>query len=212
MHLVSDLLEPYIEKHSSEQDEILAQLWRETHLRIQMPQMVSGNIQGKFLSLLSRLVKPSYILEVGTFTGYSAICLAKGLTENGKLITIDINEELAPMCQRYFELSGDAKKIQQVIGNALDILPTIDNDIDIVFIDADKQNYSNYYDLVIDKVKSGGLIVADNVLWSGKVAEGNHNKDTAAIHAFNEKVNSDPRVENFILSLRDGLNIIQKIS
>ncbi len=212
MHLVSEQLEKYIEQFSSAEDEILKELSRETHLKVEMPQMVSGNIQGQFLQMLSTLIKPKIILEIGTYTGYSAICLARGLTKDGLLYTIDINEELQFMCARYFEKAKLTSKIKHLIGNARKIIPELNETFDLVFIDADKINYSNYYDLVFDKVRVGGCIVADNVLWSGRVVEEKRDKDTLAIHQYNEKVSSDKRVKNFILSLRDGLNIAQKIS
>ncbi|MES2620078.1 MAG: O-methyltransferase [Bacteroidota bacterium] len=212
MHLVSQQLENYIEQFSSPEDDVLRELSRETHLKIQMPQMVSGNMQGQFLEMISRLIQPKRILEVGTFTGYSAICLAKGLVNDGLLYTIDVNEELQPMCARYFEKANLSSKIKQLLGDATKIIPELNETFDLVFIDADKVNYSNYYDLVFDKVRVGGYIVADNVLWSGKIVEDKKDKDTLAIHQYNQKVSSDVRVKNFILSLRDGLNIAQKIS
>ncbi len=210
MHLVSDALENYIEQHSSCENDVLAELSRETHLKIQMPQMVSGNLQGQFLTMLSILLKPTRILEIGTFTGYSAICLAKGLTSDGILYTLDINEELAPMCARYFEKAGLSSKIKHLTGDARQIIPTLNETFDLVFIDADKINYTNYYNLVFDKVRTGGYIVADNVLWSGKVLDEKKDKDTLAIHQYNKMVANDKRVTNFILPLRDGLNIVQK--
>ena len=210
MHLVSAELENYIDQFSSKEDEVLSELSRETHLKIQMPQMVSGNIQGKFLEMLSGLIQPKRILEIGTFTGYSAISLAKGLTPDGLLYTIDINEELQPMCARYFEKANLTSKIKHLVGDARKIIPELNETFDLVFIDADKVNYANYYDLVFDKVRIGGFIVADNVLWSGKVIEEKKDKDTTAIHAYNQKIADDNRVKNFILSLRDGLNIVQK--
>ncbi len=210
MHLVSDALENYIAQHSSSENDVLAELSRETHLKIQMPQMVSGNLQGQFLTMLSSLIQPKRILEIGTFTGYSAICLAKGLTADGILYTLDINEELAPMCARYFEKAGLSHKIKHITGDARQIIPTLNETFDLVFIDADKINYANYYNLVFDKVRPGGYIVADNVLWSGKVLDEKKDKDTLAIHQYNEMVANDKRVTNFILPLRDGLNIVQK--
>ena len=212
MHLISSEIENYIEQFSSPEDEVLRELSRETHLKIQMPQMVSGNMQGQFLEMISRLVQPKRILEVGTFTGYSAVCMAKGLSNDGLLYTIDVNEELQPMCARYFEKANLTSKIKHLIGDATQIIPGLNETFDLVFIDADKVNYSNYYDLVFDKVRVGGYIIADNVLWSGKVIEDKKDKDTLAIHQYNQKVSSDNRVKNFILSLRDGLNIAQKIS
>lgn len=210
MHLVSEPIEKYIEQHSSTEDEVLKALSRETHLKIQMPQMVSGHIQGQFLEMFSRLLQPHRILEIGTFTGYSAICMAKGLMAGGLLYTIDVNEELQPMCERYFEKAKLNHQIKQLVGNALTIIPTIDEIFDLVFIDADKINYCNYYDLVFDKVRPGGYIIADNVLWSGKVLDEIKDKDTLAICQYNKKIAADNRVKNTILSLRDGLNIVQK--
>lgn len=211
MHVVSKQIENYIESFSSSEDSVLLELGRETHLKVLMPQMVSGNIQGSFLEMFSKMLQPSRILEIGTFTGYSAICLAKGLTNNALLYTIDINEELQPLCLRYFEKAGVAKKIKPLFGNALNIIPTLTETFDLVFIDADKQNYSAYYDLVFEKVRKGGYIIADNVLWGGKVISEEKDKDTLAIHSYNEKVASDKRVKTLILSLRDGLNITQKL-
>lgn len=210
MHLVSPDIEKYVEQFSTVEDDVLRELSRETHLKVQMPQMLSGNIQGRFLEMFSGLIAPRRILEIGTYTGYSAICLAKGLAEDGLLYTIDVNEELQPMCARYFEKAGLSSKIKHFIGDAGKIIPDLNETFDLVFIDADKVNYSNYYDLVFDKVRKGGYIVADNVLWSGKVLEEKKDKDTLAIHQYNQKVSSDARVKNFILPLRDGLNIVQK--
>jgi predicted O-methyltransferase YrrM len=210
MHLVSAALENYVEQYSSKEDEVLSALTRETHLKVQMPQMVSGHVQGLALEFIAQLIQPKRILEIGTYTGYSAICMAKGLTAGGVLHTIDINEELQPMCARYFEKAGLADKIVHHIGDARQIIPTLNETFDLVFIDADKANYSTYYDLVFDKVRSGGLIIADNVLWSGKVVDEKKDKDTLAIHSYNEKIATDTRVKSFILTLRDGLNIVRK--
>ncbi len=211
MDFLPENVNQYLEDFSANEDEVLQQLSRETHLKAQMPQMLSGNIQGKFLEMVSRMIAPSRVLEIGTYTGYSAICLAKGLKADGLLYTIDINEELTPMVQKYVALSGKANQVNIMVGNAMSILPGIDEVFDIVFIDADKQNYSNYFDLVIDKVRSGGYIIADNMLWSGKVAQENHDKDTAALHAYNKKLLDDERVDSYILPLRDGLNIARKL-
>lgn len=210
MHLVSAALESYVEQYSSKEDEVLSELTRETHLKVQMPQMVSGHIQGLALEFITQLIQPARILEIGTFTGYSAICMAKGLTADGVLHTIDVNEELQPMCAKYFTKAGLADKIVHHIGDARQIIPTLNENFDLVFIDADKANYSAYYDLVFDKVRVGGYIIADNVLWSGKVAEEKKDKDTLAIHSYNQKVANDNRVKSFILTLRDGLNIVRK--
>ncbi len=208
--MVSAALESYVEQYSSKEDEVLSELTRETHLKVQMPQMVSGHIQGLALEFITQLIQPARILEIGTFTGYSAICMAKGLTADGVLHTIDVNEELQPMCAKYFTKAGLADKIVHHIGDARQIIPTLNENFDLVFIDADKANYSAYYDLVFDKVRVGGYIIADNVLWSGKVAEEKKDKDTLAIHSYNQKVANDNRVKSFILTLRDGLNIVRK--
>jgi caffeoyl-CoA O-methyltransferase len=212
MHLVSEQIENYIGQNSTAEDDLLQQLSRETHVKVQMPQMLSGHLQGQFLTIFSTLLQPERILEIGTFTGYSGICLAKGLPDNGLLYTIDVNEELAPMVKRYFEAAGIAPKAKQLIGDARTIIPALHETFDLVFIDADKANYANYYDLVFDKVRAGGYIIADNVLWSGKVVEEKKDKDTLAIHSYNLKVAADKRVENFILPLRDGLNIARKLA
>jgi predicted O-methyltransferase YrrM len=178
-----------------------------------IPQMLSGHIQGGFLKMISFMLNPKSILEVGTFTGYSAICMAEGLTENGVLHTIDINAELEEICKKYFKKAGFENQIIQHIGNALDIIPTIEGTFDLVFLDADKINYTIYYDLLIDRVRKGGFIIADNVLWSGKVVEKikSNDKDTLALHRYNEMVNNDPRVENYLLPIRDGLMIARKL-
>ncbi len=211
MDLLPELIEKYIEGNSTKEEPLLKELARETHLKIQMPQMLSGHLQGLFLEFISTLVQPNRILEIGTFTGYSAICLAKGLTAKGCLYTIDINEELQPMVEKYFHKAGIDQKVKQLIGDALEIIPTLEETFDLVFIDADKINYCTYYDLVFDKVKHGGYIIADNVLWSGKVIQEKKDKDTQAIDDYNKKVAADSRVKNFILPLRDGLNIAQKL-
>jgi caffeoyl-CoA O-methyltransferase len=176
-----------------------------------MPRMVSGHLQGRFLSMISNMIKPNSILEIGTYTGYSAICLAEGLSSNGKLITIDINEELETRVRGYFKEGGLESKIDYRIGDASQIIPTLKINFDVVFIDADKESYGLYYDLVFDKVPIGGFILADNVLWSGKVVQTKIDKDTKAIKEFNQKVNQDSRVKAMLLPLRDGIMIVQKI-
>ena len=211
LDILSPAIEKYIKENSTAEDTVLQELTRETHLKIQMPQMLSGHLQGLFLEFVSRMVQPRRILEIGTFTGYSAICLAKGLTDDGLLYTIDINDELEPINTKYFEKAGISNKVKRISGDAKKLVADIDETFDIVFIDADKQNYAAYFNLVINKVRKGGYIIADNVLWSGKVAEENKNKDTQAIHDYNQQVVKDPRVINYILPLRDGLNIAQKI-
>jgi caffeoyl-CoA O-methyltransferase len=191
---------------------VLRLLNRETYLKVQMPQMLSGQLQGQFLEMFSSLLQPQRILEIGTYTGYSGICLARGLKEGGLLYTIDNNEELAPMAHSYFEKAGIASKVKQLTGVASVVIPTLNEIFDLVFIDADKVNYSLYYDLIFDKVRPGGYIIADNVLWSGKVLDTEKDKDTQAIHNYNLKVSGDKRVRNFILPLRDGLNIARKLA
>lgn len=210
MDFFPELLTQYIENHSTAEDPVLAALNRETHLKHQLPQMVSGHQQGLLLEFISRMLQPKSILEIGTFTGYSAICLAKGLAPGGKLHTIDINRELEEITTKYYALAGVEKLVHPYFGSAAEVIPQIQGNFDLVFIDADKQNYAHYFDLVIDRVPVGGWILADNVLWSGRVAEAKHDKDTAALHAFNQKVQADPRVSNLLLSIRDGIMLMRK--
>lgn len=211
LDILSPAIENYIKQNSTTEDAVLQELTRETHLKVQMPQMLSGHLQGLFLEFVSRMVQPRRILEIGTYTGYSAICLAKGLTDDGLLYTIDINDELEAMNTKYFEKAGITNKVKRISGDAKKLVADIDETFDIVFIDADKQNYAAYFDLVINKVRKGGYIIADNVLWSGKVAEEKKDKDTQAIDSYNKQVFNDERVINYILPLRDGLNIAQKL-
>ncbi len=201
----------YAEAHTTPTSPLLQKLERETWVKRLYAGMVSGGYQGQFLRMLSQMIRPKRILEIGTFTGYSALCLADGMTEDGLLYTIEINEELETPIQEYIDAAGLSNKIRLHIGNALEIVPTIDEQFDLVFIDADKVNYSRYYDIIFDKVKTGGYILADNVLWYGKVAEKKHDGDTTALHAFNQKIQNDPRVENILLTLRDGLTLIRKM-
>jgi len=212
MDFISEDINAYSGRFSEKEPELLARLNRETHLKVMSPRMLSGHMQGRFLSFVSKLAKPSRILEIGTYTGYSALCLAEGLAETGKLYTIDPNEETNKMARAYFDLSEFKSKIELLAGDATKIIPGLKEELDLVFIDADKQNYSLYFDLVIDKVKKGGIIIADNVLWSGKVteAEAKMDKDTLAIHQFNKKVNGDKRVTTMLLPLRDGLMLVMK--
>lgn len=212
MDFIAKEIEEYALNHTKAESDLLKKINRETHAKIMMPRMLSGHLQGRFLSMISHMVKPDYILEIGTYTGYSALCLAEGLNEKGKIITIDINEELEKFVRNFFEQSDYKNKIDYRIGNALDIIPTIENQLDMVFIDADKENYSAYYDLVFEKVRNGGYIIADNVLWSGKVLMDDNklDKDTKAIKAFNDKIQNDSRVENILLPVRDGLMICRK--
>ncbi len=212
MDFIAKEIEDYALNHTKPESELLKKLNRETHAKIMMPRMLSGHLQGRLLSVFSNMIKPDYILEIGTYTGYSALCLAEGLSEKGKIITIDINEEIEKFVRNFFEQSAYKNKIDYRIGNALYIIPTIDQQLDMVFIDADKENYSAYYNLVFDKVKKGGYIIADNVLWSGKVLmdDSKLDKDTKAIKAFNDKIQQDDRVENILLPVRDGLMICRK--
>jgi predicted O-methyltransferase YrrM len=212
MGFISEELNTYCIQHSDVEDELLKELNRQTHLKTTQPRMLSGHLQGAFLSFISQFIKPNYILEIGTFTGYSALCLAKGLTEKGKLITIDINPETAILAKAFFDKSIYKNKIDFRLENAVTLVPQLPNSIDLVFIDADKRNYSTYYDLVFDKLNSGGLIMADNVLWSGRILDltANTDRDTLALQAFNEKITKDNRVEKVMLPLRDGITLIRK--
>ena len=207
-----DIIE-YSENFSSEESTVLKKLSRETYLKIVFPRMISGKLQGNFIKMISCMIKPEKILEIGTFTGYSAICFAEGLSENGIMHTIEVNPELEDIVLKYFNEAGVANKIYLHIGNAIDVIPTIDGLFDLVFIDADKENYLNYYNLVFDKVKKCGFIIADNVLWDGKVIlkPTPTDKETLGIIEFNEFVKNDKRVEKVLLPLRDGLMMIRKL-
>lgn len=212
MEFIDIALSEYCESHTKQESDLLKQLNRETHLKVSQPRMLSGHLQGRFLSFISKLVQPKLILEIGTYTGYSALCLAEGLLKEGKLITIDPNEETNHFARQYFNQSNCSKQIEIIEGQALDIIPTLENNIDLVFIDADKKNYLNYYKSVIDKVKNSGLIIADNVLWSGKVITDaiENDRETKAIHEFNNFTSNDERVESLLLPVRDGLMILRK--
>ena len=200
----------YCEAHTSPPHALLQELERETHLKTIAPQMLSGHLQGQLLRLLSRLLQPALVVEIGTFTGYSAICLAQGLAPGGVLHTIDIDPEFGYLARKYISLAGFENRIRMHLGRAQEIIPTLEGVFDLVFIDAGKQDYAEFYDLVIDRVRPGGLILADNVLWSGKVLNPKPGDDAAYLHAFNEKVHADPRVENLMLPVRDGLMIVSK--
>ena len=211
MDLLSDELKSYLESTCDPESDLLKQIDRETHLKVSLPRMLSGHYQGRVLSMLSKMICPRRILEVGTFTGYATLCLAEGLTKDGILHTIDINAELEAMVRSSFDKSDLGLKIKYHIGNALQIIPELDEIFDLVFIDADKKNNEAYYKLSIDKLRSGGLIIVDNVLWSGKViAEKKTDSATTLISNFNEMVSSDQRVEKLILPVRDGIFIIRK--
>lgn len=212
MNFIDEKLEEYVAKHTTEESDVLYDLNRQTHINVLQPRMLSGHFQGRVLSMLSKMINPNRILEIGTYTGYAALCLAEGLKENGELITIDINYELEDMVNSYIQKAGMKNKINFQIGNALEIIPGLDKRFDLVFIDADKENYANYYDLLIDELPTNSYIIADNVLWSGKVldSELNKDKDTHALNKFNQKIQQDERVENVLLPIRDGLMVIRK--
>lgn len=214
MEFIDPALLAYCEAHTSEEDALLKKITRETQAKVLMPRMLSGHLQGKMLELFTKMIQPQTILEIGTYTGYSGVCLARGLKKGGKLITLDINDELETMVRGFFEESGLADQIDYRLGNALEIIPTLSGPFDLVFIDADKLNNANYFDLIIDKVRPGGVILTDNVLWSGKVLveeDQKIDKDTKAILDFNDKIQNDPRVENVLLPIRDGIMMARKI-
>ncbi len=211
MELFSEELTHYLENSCEPENELLKHINRETHLKVSMPRMLSGHYQGKLLSMISKMINPERILEIGTFTGYATLCLAEGLRENGRIYTIDINLELENMVRSNFKRSDLDLKIMYQIGDAKEIIPTLNEIFDLVFIDADKKNNATYYDMIIDKVRSGGLILVDNVLWNGKVLyEGVSDQKTSFTSKFNEMVSSDQRVEKLILPVRDGLFLIRK--
>ncbi|MCB0474631.1 MAG: O-methyltransferase [Flavobacteriaceae bacterium] len=209
MDFLSEKLNDYVNAHTQDEPELLKELNRETWQKVLNPRMLSGHFQGRFLALLSKVVHPESILEIGTYTGYSALCLAEGLSQKGVLHTIDHNEELISLQKKYFDRSAFKDQIKQYTGNALEIIPTIDSKFDLVFIDADKSNYINYFNLIIDKMNPGGIILSDNVLWSGKVLEETDSKDedTRVLIAYNELLKNDPRVETVLLPIRDGLTL-----
>ena len=214
MHFLSEDLDNYVIAHSEDEPELLQLLSRETYQKILQPRMLSGHYQGRVLSMISKLVNPKCILEIGTYTGYSALCLAEGLQNNGELHTIDINEELHDFQRKYFDKSPYGNQIHQYTGNALEIIPNLDKNFDLVFIDADKENYAKYFELVINKLNQGGIILSDNVLWSGKVLETKFKKEdvsTPALIAYNKQLKSDPRAETVILPIRDGLTVSRKL-
>ena len=209
MHFLSEELENYAAQHTEDEPLLLQELNKRTHLNVLQPRMISGHFQGRFLSLLSKMVRPRTILEIGTYTGYATLCLAEGLHPEGVLHTIDIKEELTDLQREFFNRSGYGSQIVQHLGKAADIIPALDTTFDLVFIDADKQNYAHYFDLVIEKMNRGGIILSDNVLWSGKVVEEvKHNdKHTQALMAYNQKIKDDPRVETVLLPIRDGITL-----
>jgi caffeoyl-CoA O-methyltransferase len=212
MEFIDEKLDRYVCHHTSEENDLLKEVNRQTHLKVLQPRMLSGHFQGRFLSMVSKMIQPTSILEIGTYTGYSALCLAEGLKSGGKLITLDKNPELEKFVRNFFEKSPYNEQIDFIIANAMEYIPSMNQLFDLVFIDADKANYTNYYKLVIDMIPSGGYILADNVLWSGKVVDekSQNDKDTKAMLEFNQFVMSDPRVENVLLPIRDGLMLVRK--
>ncbi|PDH54301.1 MAG: methyltransferase [Cryomorphaceae bacterium MED-G11] len=213
MDFISKKLIEYISENSSKEPEILAKLNEETYQKVLQPRMLSGHIQGRFLSMISKIKSPSCILEIGTYTGYGTLCLAEGLSNGGKIFTIDRNEELLKIQNKYFEMSGKRDKIIQLTGNAKDILENLDETYDIVFIDADKENYIEYFNLVSERLNNNGIIISDNVLWSGKVlnSPSKNDEETNILIEFNKTLNEDERFETIILPLRDGLSISRLI-
>jgi caffeoyl-CoA O-methyltransferase len=209
MHFLSDELENYIEQHSQNEPELLAQLNKETYQKILLPRMLSGHFQGRVLSMLSKLIRPTTILEIGTYTGYSALCLCEGMQENGVLHTIDIKEELIDFQRKYFDKSLWGNQIFQHLGGAIAIIPTLELKFDLVFIDADKENYINYFHLILPKMNKGGIILSDNVLWSGKILEELQPNDfsTKVLLEYNLLLKNDPRIETVLLPIRDGLTV-----
>jgi predicted O-methyltransferase YrrM len=211
MDFISSELQAYVSAHSSEASVLLEKIDRQTHLEVLQPRMLSGHFQGRVLSMIAKLLCPQTILEIGTYTGYSALCLAEGLQPEGKLLTIDVNEELEHRVRSYFASSDFSKQIEYKIGDAAQIIPLLDLMFDLIFIDADKQQYPLYYEQALDKLKPGGFILIDNVLWSGKVLDATHqDKDTMLLRALNQKISQDTRVEKVLLPIRDGLYLIRK--
>ncbi|MFK7749464.1 MAG: O-methyltransferase [Kordia sp.] len=209
MHFISEALDEYVVAHSENEPDLLKALTRETYQKVLQPRMLSGHYQGRVLSMLSKIIAPKTILEIGTYTGYSALCLAEGMQKDGALHTIDINEELHDFQRKYFDASPYGDQMHQYTGDALEIIPTLDTKFDLVFIDADKPNYPAYFHAIIKKMHPKGVILSDNVLWSGKVIEPVHDRDisTRALLKYNSLLKKDPRVETVLLPIRDGLTI-----
>lgn len=214
MHFISEELENYVANHSQDEPELLAKLNRETYQKVLQPRMLSGHFQGRVLSMLAKIIHPEHILEIGTYTGYATLCMAEGLAQNGTIDTIDINEELAEFQKKYFDASEWKNQIFQHIGNALEIIPTLNKKFDLVFIDADKENYIHYFHLIVPMMRKGGIILSDNVLWSGKVIETLDPKDmsTKVLLEYNALLKNDPRVETVLLPIRDGLTVSRIIN
>jgi len=209
MHFISEELENYVQQHSQNEPELLVKLFKETHQKVLQPRMLSGHFQGRVLSMLSKIINPKNILEIGTYTGYAALCLAEGMQKEGTLDTIDVKEELVSIQKKYFDLSPWKDQITAHLGDALEIIPTLNKKYELVFIDADKENYINYFNMIVPMMNKGGIILSDNVLWSGKVLEELNPKDmsTKILLEYNQIVNSDPRVETVLLPIRDGLTV-----
>ena len=212
MEFIDAKLDEYVCQHSENEPSVLKDLNRKTHLSVMQPRMLSGHFQGRVLSMLSHMIQPQRVLEIGTYTGYSALCFAEGLAPNGKITTIDVNEELEDLVREYIEKAGMTNEVEYLIGDAKELIPKLNEEFDIVFIDADKKNYCNYYDLVFDKVRTGGYIIAENVLWSGKVLEDydSLDRETKVIMDYNNKIHEDDRVQEVLLPIRDGLMIARK--
>ncbi len=214
MEFTDQSVQHYCETYTTPERDVLKQLNRDTHANVLQPRMLSGHFQGRLLSMISCMIRPMHILEIGTYTGYSAICLAEGLAEGGQLITIDVNAEQEDRIRKYIDEAGMNNRIRFIVGDAKNIIKTLTTSFDLIFIDADKPNYPTYYEQAIEKLKPGGFILIDNVLWSGKVlneADRQRDKDTAILHQLNEKIQNDPRVENILLPVRDGLMLVKKI-
>ena len=213
MEIIANLINQYCTEHTSPENEVLKSLNRYTHANVLQPRMLSGHFQGRLLSMLSNMIRPKYILEIGTYTGYSALCLAEGLSENGKLITIDVNAEREDLVNTYIEKANMKDKIHHIIGDAYNIVKSISHSFDLVFIDADKQNYIRYYELIIDKLSPNGYLLLDNMLWDGKVIDEDclkKDRDAQLLNTLNKQIQSDPRVENILLPIRDGLMLVRK--
>lgn len=211
MNFLEENLEKYVEAHTEKESPLLQKLNRFTNANVLNPRMLAGHFQGRLIAMLSKMIQPEYILEIGTYTGYSAICWTEGLADHGKVITLDVNEELKEIIESYISESGNEKRIELMIGNAMELVPKLNYRWDIVFLDADKENYINYFEMVIDRVRPGGFIIADNVLWSGKVLDPEaDDPDTLGLIAYNKLIQNDSRVENILLPVRDGLMIARK--
>ena len=212
MEFLNQEIEKYVLEHTTNESEILQEINRTTWAKVMQPRMLSGHLQGRILAMFSKLIKAKNILEIGTYTGYSALCLSEGLNKSNKLHTIEINQEYYDIAKSHFQKSKYNKQIKQYLGNALDIIPNIDSTFELVFIDADKENYVNYFNLIFDKINVGGYIIADNVLWSGKVTHEEKDEETTILDKYNKMINNNKNVENILLPVRDGLMICKKIS